>query len=104
MALRPLSVRFSQQVEMLHRRRAGEKRSDNRPPIGKSWRLAEINGVVFQRGIAEVISKAKGFEGYKVNKGIESPERYLLQCHAGWLRQTTLVDRDECECLQVRES
>ena len=32
-----------------------------------------------QRGIADVVSKAKGFEGYKVNKGIESPERYILQ-------------------------
>ena len=26
-----------------------------------------------------VISQAKGFRGYKVNKGIESPERYILQ-------------------------
>ena len=26
-----------------------------------------------------MISKAKGFEGYTVNKGIESPERYILQ-------------------------
>ncbi|MCY1167613.1 MULTISPECIES: antibiotic biosynthesis monooxygenase family protein [Polaromonas] len=32
-----------------------------------------------QRGVREVISKAKGFQGYKVNKGIESPERYVLQ-------------------------
>ena len=32
-----------------------------------------------QRGINEVISKAKGFAGYKVNKGIEIPERYILQ-------------------------
>jgi heme-degrading monooxygenase HmoA len=32
-----------------------------------------------QRGVNEVISKAKGFAGYKVNKGIESPERYVLQ-------------------------
>ncbi len=32
-----------------------------------------------QRGIKEVISKAKGFQGFKVNKGIESPERYILQ-------------------------
>jgi len=31
-----------------------------------------------KRGVEEVISKAKGFCGYKVNKGIESPERYLL--------------------------
>ncbi len=35
--------------------------------------------VAIQRGINEVISKAKGFAGYKVNKGIESPERYILQ-------------------------
>ncbi len=32
-----------------------------------------------QRGLREVISKAKGFQGFKVNKGIESPERYILQ-------------------------
>jgi heme-degrading monooxygenase HmoA len=30
------------------------------------------------RGIETVISRAKGFRGYKVNKGIETPERYLL--------------------------
>ena len=32
-----------------------------------------------QRGVNEVISNAIGFQGYKVNKGIESPERYILQ-------------------------
>ena len=31
-----------------------------------------------QRGIAVAISRAKGFRGWKVNKGVESPERYLL--------------------------
>jgi len=31
-----------------------------------------------RRGLDTVISKARGFRGYKVNKGIESPERYLL--------------------------
>lgn len=31
-----------------------------------------------QRGLDTVISKSKGFAGYKVNRGIESPERYLL--------------------------
>ena len=31
-----------------------------------------------QRGLDTVASKAKGFEGAKVNRGIESPERYLL--------------------------
>jgi heme-degrading monooxygenase HmoA len=31
-----------------------------------------------QRGLDTVIAKSKGFHGYKVNKGIESPERYVL--------------------------
>ena len=30
------------------------------------------------RGLQTVIAQAKGYRGYKVNKGIESPERYLL--------------------------
>jgi heme-degrading monooxygenase HmoA len=32
-----------------------------------------------QRGVTTVIAKAKGFHGFKVNKGIETPERYVLQ-------------------------
>lgn len=32
-----------------------------------------------QRGLNTVISQARGFRGWKVNKGIESPERYVLQ-------------------------
>jgi heme-degrading monooxygenase HmoA len=32
-----------------------------------------------QRGLSTVITGAKGFHGFKVNQGIESPERYLLQ-------------------------
>ena len=31
-----------------------------------------------QRGLSTVIQKAKGFRGFKVNKGIENPERYIL--------------------------
>lgn len=31
-----------------------------------------------RKGVETVVSKAKGFRGYKVNKGIETPERYLL--------------------------
>ena len=31
------------------------------------------------RGLRDVISHAKGFQGYKVNKGIENPDRYVLQ-------------------------
>lgn len=29
-------------------------------------------------GLNQVISQAQGFRGFKVNKGIESPERYIL--------------------------
>ena len=29
------------------------------------------------RGL-KIVAEAKGFRGYKVNKGVESPERYLL--------------------------
>ena len=31
------------------------------------------------RGAREVISHAKGFKGFSVNKGIENPDRYVLQ-------------------------
>jgi len=31
-----------------------------------------------RRGLDTVISRARGFRGYKVNKGVEVPERYLL--------------------------
>jgi heme-degrading monooxygenase HmoA len=31
-----------------------------------------------QRGLTTVIGRAQGFKGWKVNKGVESPERYLL--------------------------
>jgi heme-degrading monooxygenase HmoA len=31
-----------------------------------------------RRGLASVVSQAKGFRGWKVNHSIESPERYLL--------------------------
>jgi heme-degrading monooxygenase HmoA len=32
-----------------------------------------------QRALATVASQARGMRGYKVNKCIESPERYVLQ-------------------------
>lgn len=37
--------------------------------------------VAVAQGIAEVISKAKGFRGYKLNAGVESPGRYILQIY-----------------------
>ncbi len=43
-----------------------------------------------QRGVETVISKAKCFQGYKVNKGIESPERYILQIFWATLENHTV--------------
>jgi len=38
---------------------------------------AEFDAAI-KKGVETVIAKAKGFRGYKINKGIESPERYIL--------------------------
>ena len=48
--------------------------ADIRIPPGKE---AEFDAAII-RGVETVISKARGFRGYKVNRGIESPERYIL--------------------------
>jgi heme-degrading monooxygenase HmoA len=52
-----------------------------------------------QRGLDEVIAYAKGFRGYKVNKGIESPERYLLTIFWETLENHT-VDFRQSEAFQ----
>jgi heme-degrading monooxygenase HmoA len=46
------------------------------------------------RGLREVIAHAKGFQGFKVNKGIESPERYVLQIFWGTLENHTVDFRE----------
>ena len=43
-----------------------------------------------QRGLATVIARAKGFQGYKVNKCIETPERYVLQIFWSTLEDHTV--------------
>ncbi len=50
-----------------------------------------------KRGVETVISKAKGFEGYSVNKGIESPERYILQIFWSTLENHTVDFRQSPE-------
>ena len=40
-------------------------------------RNADFDAAI-ERGVETVISKAKGFLGYQVQRGIESPERYVL--------------------------
>ncbi len=46
-----------------------------------------------QRGIATVIARAQGFHGAKVNRGIESPERYILQIFWATLEDHTVAFR-----------
>ncbi|MCZ2440260.1 MAG: antibiotic biosynthesis monooxygenase [Burkholderiales bacterium] len=41
-------------------------------------RQAEFDAAI-QQGLSTVIAQARGCRGWKVNKGVESPERYLLE-------------------------
>jgi len=56
-------------------------------------RQAEFDEAI-ERGLRTVISQAKGFKGWKVNKGIESPERYLLQIFWDTLEDHTVGFRE----------
>ena len=47
-----------------------------------------------QRAVGNVISKARGFEGYKISTGIENPERYLLQIFWNTLENHTVDFRE----------
>ena len=60
--------------------------ADIRIPAGQQAAFEEA----IQRGVATVASKAKGFQGYKVNRGIESPERYILQIFWATLEDHTV--------------
>ncbi|MBC3885823.1 antibiotic biosynthesis monooxygenase family protein [Undibacterium griseum] len=55
-----------------------------------------------QRGLAEVISQARGFCGFKVNKGIESPERYVLMIFWETLENHTIDFRESPAFAQWR--
>jgi heme-degrading monooxygenase HmoA len=43
-----------------------------------------------RKGIETVIAKAKGYVGHKVQKGIESPERYILMIYWATLENHTV--------------
>ncbi len=64
--------------------------ADIRIPVGKN---AEFEAAI-QHGIATVASKATGFRGYKVNQGIESPERYVLMIFWDTLENHTVDFRN----------
>ena len=47
-----------------------------------------------QRGIHTVISQAKGFRGWRVQRGIESAERYVLTIYWDTLEDHTVAFRE----------
>lgn len=54
------------------------------------------------KGVKETISRANGFLGYKVNKGIESPERYVLMIYWETLENHTVDFRESAAFLEWR--
>jgi heme-degrading monooxygenase HmoA len=50
---------------------------------------AEFDAAI-KRGVETVIAKAKGFAGYKVNRSVETPERYLLMIYWETLENHTV--------------
>ena len=59
----------------------------------QAGRQAEFDAAI-QRGLSTVISRAKGFKGWKVNKGVERPERYLLMIFWETLEDHTVAFRE----------
>ncbi|MDP9108114.1 MAG: antibiotic biosynthesis monooxygenase [Pseudomonadota bacterium] len=54
------------------------------------------------RGVKEVISKATGFCSYRVDKGVESPQRYVLQIQWATLENHTVDFRESPAFAQWR--
>ncbi len=52
-------------------------------------RQAEFDAAI-RHGVETVISKAEGFLGYAVHKGIETPERYVLTIRWATLENHTV--------------
>ncbi len=55
-----------------------------------------------QRGLQTTIQGAKGFQGYKVNRGIENSERYVLQIFWDTLEDHTVGFRESPAFAQWR--
>ena len=52
-------------------------------------RQTEFDAAI-QRGVTQVIGKAVGFQGFKINKSIESPDRYVLMIYWTTLENHTV--------------
>jgi heme-degrading monooxygenase HmoA len=55
-----------------------------------------------QQGIAQTIAKAKGYQGHKVQKGIETPERYILMVYWASLENHTVDFRESAAFTEWR--
>ena len=55
------------------------------------------------RGVEDVIAHAKGFQGYKVNRGVENPEHYLLMIFWDTLENHTVDFRQSDAFVRWRE-
>ncbi len=55
-----------------------------------------------QRALKTVIHHAKGFQGYKINRGVESTERYLLQIFWDTLEDHTVGFRQSPAFIEWR--
>jgi len=53
----------------------------------------EFNAAL-KTGLDQVISKAKGFQGYRINHGIESQDRYVLMFYWATLENHTIDFRE----------
>lgn len=47
-----------------------------------------------QRGVVQTIAKSRGYLGHKVQKGVESPERYILMVQWATLENHTVDFRE----------
>jgi len=54
------------------------------------------------KGVGDVIQKAKGFMGHKINRGIESPERYVLMVYWQTLENHTVDFRQSAAFAEWR--
>jgi heme-degrading monooxygenase HmoA len=61
-------------------------------------RIRQGEGAAFEeavvRGVETVLAKATGYRGYKVNRGIESPQRYVLMLFWETLENHTVDFRE----------
>lgn len=72
--------------------------ADIRIPAGQNAAFEEA----IHRGLTTVVNQAKGFRGFKVNRGVESPQRYILQIFWDTLEDHNVGFRESALFVQWR--